>query len=101
MQDGEELLLEEAKTSFAARTLYVSLDRADNVIDGCPSPRDFCAARTPGAFRSLTHLGTVDIAMREGAENPRVSSRKRRGPGTRATNEGGAAEKSIYDAGGK
>jgi hypothetical protein len=34
MRDGEEILIRAEKTSFAARTLEVSLDTADNVIEG-------------------------------------------------------------------
>ena len=37
MRDGEETLVEGEKTSHAARTLEVSLDRADNVIEGAPA----------------------------------------------------------------
>src|SRR6266567_3917821 len=39
MKEREEFLLGEEKTSPVTRTLFVSLDRADAVIDGVPCPR--------------------------------------------------------------
>ena len=37
MKEREEFLLGEENTSPAARTLFVSLDRADAIIEGAPS----------------------------------------------------------------
>jgi hypothetical protein len=42
MKEREKILSgKKKKTSPAARTVYVSLDRADAIIDGCPIRR-FC-----------------------------------------------------------
>src|SRR5712671_7386537 len=41
MEEREEFLLGEENTSPAARTLFVSLDRADAIIDGCPTCRGY------------------------------------------------------------
>src|SRR5713226_2033360 len=48
MEEREEFLLGEENTSPAARTLFVSLDRADAIIEGAPD-----VAFTSGSFLYL------------------------------------------------
>jgi hypothetical protein len=70
MKEREEFLLGEENTSPAARTLFVSLDRADAIIEGAPH-----AALACGDFESSSGRGFSHDAVRENATGIQIRLR--------------------------